>query len=123
MSPYRVLVACPGRKDTEILSSMLSIDKVTQARNIFIIQKAVPTDPEVQFTSKVVAHLQSGKHNSIILDKYQIDKDYMSKRTYRVRHCKSNTTLTQVELTQQDCLELAMRDYCSKKGIEILNTL
>lgn len=123
MSPYRVLVLRPGHDDTEIIAAMLSKDKVTEHRNIYITQKTVPTDPTTELTSKVVAHLQTGKHNSIILDKYEIVKDYTRRSAYKVRYCKSGEILAQVELTQQDCLELAMKDYCSKHDIKIINTL
>ena len=125
MSPYRVLVSRPGCQENEIMAAMLSVDRVTNSRNIFITQKAVPADPKEKMTSKIVAHLQTGKNNSIILDKYQIIKDYTHKNNYKVRHFIDGAfkILDEVELTQQDCLELAMKDYCTQKGIEIINTL
>lgn len=124
MSPYRVLVNHPEYNDPVVLSSMLSIDKITKHRNIYITLKTVPTDPNVLMTSKIAAHLQTTKHNSIILDKYRIVRDYAA-RHYSVGHCAWDELemIEGSELTQQDCLTLAMHNYCEKSGIEILNTL
>lgn len=122
MSPYRVLVKFRGRSDEEVLSAMLSVDKTTQDRNIYIIQKAVPSD-DLVMTHKTIAHMQSGKSNSVILEKYQIIKDYNLARAYRVKCCSTCESPLETEFTQQDCLKLAMLHYCEHNGITILNTL
>lgn len=103
---------------------MLSVDKFSHDRNIYILQKTVPTVNRPE--EKVAAHLQSGKRNSVILDKYRIVKEYVEfpgDARYRVKRISSNTKLDGYELTQQDCLQLAMRDYCARNNYNILYTL
>lgn len=119
MSPYRVLVFT-GREHM-ILAAMLSIDQLVGNRNIYIIQKAVPSDTIL--SDKAVAHLQSCKRNSVILDKYEILKEFEDRRTYRVRKSSSLGIIEGSEMTQQDCLKLAMHDYCERNNLTIISTL
>lgn len=121
MSPYRVLISKSG-SDNMILAAMLSVNKLTQNRDIYIIQKIIPSESQMK-TDKVIAHLQSSKRNTVILDKYEILKELEFRRCYRVRHISSLCILSDVELTQQDCLRAAMQDYCSRNRLTILSTL
>lgn len=120
MSPFRVLVS--DTSSTKVLAAMLSVDKLKQTRTIYIIHKAVPRD-ENMLPSKSVAHIISGKRNSVILAKYEIIHDFDEMKSYLVKRCEDNQLLEDEELTQQDCLRSAMYDFCQRESLSILQIL
>ena len=143
MSPYRVLAKYLSRDNIDkfVLSSMLSVDKMSGRRFIYILLKHDRNNPTGayyllnQFPSipesvkngqaKILAHRQSGKQNSDILAKYEIHR--MTDHSYMIDYIDSKSSihvpLTYKEFTQQDCLKAAMHHYCSKNNIDIINTL
>ena len=130
MSPYRVLVEIGNNSDTKVLSSMLSIDKLTGEKMIYIVDKLINDVKDDEYISpKLIAHTQSGKRNSDIVCTYKLVKEgyhtYSVMRAYFSSESHQavwmNTSIK--EFTQSDCLKSAMLHYCSSVRYKILQDL
>ena len=122
MSPYRVLVMNNAGHKT-IMASMLSIDKKTQERRIFILNKPIPLGSS--YTDIIrVAHDMSNRKNSSIIAKYGI-VSADNGRKYQVNRYMDDCayTLDDIYYLQSQCLEAAMHDYCSRVGMEIIESI
>ncbi len=127
MSPYRVLVDT-GSSNC-VMAAMLSVDKTTMTRSILITRKTVEGFSENDVSSKVVAHMQTGRRNSNILCRYVMtkepDRSYSVSRVYYVSESGSLITASTGihEFTQSDCLKAAMNNYCASNKLRILQDL
>ena len=127
MSPYRVSVTDKQCSGTMILAAMLSINKKTGDRNIYIIRKEDPMllSKHGILTDRQIAHAQTTRRNSSILSTYRIfkrdDKKYIVGRydTYG----NPLSYIDDVYYIQSHCLEGAMQDYCNRNNYDILCTL
>jgi hypothetical protein len=121
MSPYRVLVKEKGEsKAYRLLVAILSKDKVTGRRRIFICEKTLPkmwnaTMEEI----KQVAHMQVTRKNSLILAEYEIFKDDLGLKYKVVRRSGDFEALDKNQYIQSDCLIAAMEDYLSQKDLKV----
>lgn len=133
MSPYRVLVEKETYKvstglsyssERFILASMMSVDKRTQERRIFIVQKLIPITEETSYAN--IAHALTTSKNSGILDRYQIQRPPRSRKysVYRLgdigEPCRE---VARDIFIQSDCLIAAMEHYCLINDLKVLETL
>lgn len=118
MSPYRVLVLDKSGYEY-VLQAMLSVDKLTQIRYIYIVAKTT-TDDMQESSKKAVAHRTSTRGNTIVLDKYEIHLAWLPVNRYEV--WKEALHLSD-EYTQSDCLRCAMQHYCNEANMLIKKEL
>lgn len=139
MTPYRILaVNREDSQDVYVLSAQLSVDPKSGVRSIYILNKFIPginadqlRMPEMGLTSaecKAIAHRQSNKYNSNILERYLVSKLWNNRYTLqRVILSRRNERITipleVEEYTQGDCLIVAMNDYCSRNNMMELEKL
>ena len=126
MSPYRVL-AYGSSGEQYILAAMLSVDKVTSAHNIYIVDKMIPeliSDIDVDS----LAYKFTTKLNSVIRAKYAIVKN--PTRSYCVKRVEQKSkfftvtsTVSESERTQANCLVAAMQDYMNINKLAISRVL
>lgn len=127
MSPYRVLVRDQEGRHT-VFAAMLSPDKKTGTRRIFIVEKIVPVwgqEPEVDIMESLrdIAHSMITKRNSSILAQYQIIKTEQLTKPYRVGRVSYRGIDYKVKgdwFLQSECLTAAMEDFCTKNSYELL---
>jgi len=126
MSPYRLLVTDAETREKEfIFSAMLSVDKKTGSRDIFIVQKLFMNfgDDVEGFSRAAIAHSQTTKKNSAIVGRYRIVKNDDGRR-YTVSRIEQvnprfsvENTISDKEYTQETCLVAAMNDYLAQAGL------
>lgn len=140
MSPFRVLVRNNSMKCWDVLASMLSTDKVTGMRNVYIVKKKY--DDETMRALRIsedlaahmlkrTAHSQMGRQNSEILDRYIIIKNVLNTRKYAVQRVvgldasgiKLSSPVSDREYTQGDCLRAAMVHFCESNDLTIIREL
>ena len=124
MSPYRVLVETVDGK-SRVLCAMLSKNKQLGSSNIRIVEKVLPPDMEdIRDVVKLVAHLQSGKRNTIPLAEYGVVVDDLGWRDmYQVINKQTMAVLPHKEYTLSDCLVRAMHDYLNEYGMSFVTSL
>ena len=124
MSPYRVLTQNKG-EDPIVLSAMLSVDKKTGDRNIYIVEKISASSSDV-VSSRQVAYTLTCRKNSNILARYCIKRSHDTSK-YIVIRCSLagdlQTAIFQEEYTQAACLVSAMHDYCAMNRYNIISVL
>lgn len=126
MSPYRVLVDSDGKP--RLIVAMLSVDKLTKRRRIFIVEKTLPhmwkaTPEEI----KHLAHMQISQKNTLTLAEYVIHKDDMGLKysiSRRNHECgMTHENIANNQYTQSDCLVAAMNDYTTQNDITVIRQL
>ncbi len=137
MKPVRVRVASKSGREY-ILSSMISKDKNTGVYWIYVMDRHMPTTSsgqgtlpieEVrQITNKELAHKVINKWNSTILDAYVLEREEHGRRYVMSRHIFGSrenpiTKITGIEPTQEDCVRLAMNDYCNRNFLTVVEEL
>lgn len=126
MSPYRVTVVQNSTHQSYVLSAMLSINKKTGDRNIYIIRKERPElFGTASLSDRQLAYSQTCRSNSSILSNYRIHTTANDK--YRIgRYNMAGACVSyihDVEYTQSRCLASAMNDYCIRNGYTIISVL
>lgn len=131
MQPYRVLVN--NQNYTAVYAAMLSV-KDDGSRKIYIVEKHFSSVPAGQCNfisddnleiARNLAHKMSTVRNSEIVGCYNIIKydvtpvEYSIHRVDRLVHTPTDV----LEKTQQDCLRMAMADFCEVHGYTILSVL
>jgi len=125
MSPYRLLVKEKGKnKSMRLLVAILSKDRITSRRRIFICEKSLPkmwnaTQEEI----KQVAHIQVTRKNSLILAEYEIVKDELGLKYKILRRSGDFESLDKNQYIQSDCLIAAMEDYLFNNNLEKVQQL
>lgn len=131
MQPYRVL-AHNGIYIT-VYAAMLSV-KDDGTRKIYIVEKHLPEVPAGQMsfledeeleTARELAHKMSTVRNSDIVGSYDLVKYDTTPIEYSIHRVddRIHTPTDVLEKTQQDCLRMAMGDFCRLNNYEILNVL
>ena len=130
MSPYRVVVSKHDKRSNMvnefIFAAMLSVDRNTKERRIFIIDKPLPMLATHE-DKRRIAHKMTSALNSTILAKYIIKFNSDINR-YKVHKCFPHSSdsayvLYNAEFTQSACLISAMNDYCDRNGYQIIQTI
>jgi len=99
---------------------MLSVDKITKRRKIFICEKALPAMwHATRDEMKQLAHMTVTRKNSLMLAEYEIYKDFSGLKYKIVRRSGDFDTLLKQELIQSDCLITAMEDYLSLNKLKM----
>lgn len=127
MSPYRVLARSEDGKHL-VLAAMLSVDKKSQERRIFIVEKVVPIwgqEPKKERVEELadIAHAMVTRKNSSILAQYKIIKTEQMTKPYKVSRVTFSKTLyilSGMQYLQSGCLVAAMEDFCIRAGFDIL---
>lgn len=132
MKPYRVKVS--NGKTVRVLSSMKSPDKKTGICWAYVLEKHEPKSSSGQGMLPVdefyenVAHRITNRWNSTILESYVIEQEEQGSQYELLRHVFGSredriTKFVGKKRTQEDCLRLAMNDYCSRNNLEIIGEL
>lgn len=125
MSPYRVLAQNRDEEDPFVLAAMLSIDKKTGDRNIYIVEK-ISANSSDAVSYRQAAYTYTCRKNSNILARYCIRRAKDTSK-YTVIRCSLagnlQTTIFQEEYTQAACLSSAMHDYCAMNKFDIISVL
>ena len=117
MTPYRVLVKYPNEYRT-ILVAMLSKNRTTGERRIFILDKPFGFGDDISYeTARRVAHMMNSKGNSMIQSKYVIKKN--DECTRYIVYREDGSTLPINYYIQSDCLIAALRDYIDRSDTVI----
>ena len=127
MSPYRVIVQ---NEDGRVypMCAMLSKDKRTGVRKIYILEKLLPTLLNLTPTDiKSAAYEMNSKTNSVIHASYEIYKD--DSRMYAINRCTRAYSpvekffiSTSVRLLSE-CQRIAMEDYISNEGLKLVHVI
>lgn len=138
MKPVRVKVENANTGKEAVLSSRVSQDKNTGVYWVYVFDRHLPNVPSGQgtlpiegakpITDKDLAHRMINRWNSTILDAYVLEREEHGRKYIMSRHIfgdRSNpiTKYTGTEPTQEDCVRLAMNDYCSRNNLTILEEL
>lgn len=131
MQPYRVLVN--NNNYRAVYAAMMST-KDDGSKMVYIVEKHLPEVPAGQIsfltdeelvTARELAHKVSTVRNSDIVGSYKLVQFDSTPRSYSLRKVIDNQLhITDVlEITQQDCLRVAMADFCETNGYTILHVL
>lgn len=122
MSPYRVL-AKSDTGEVMILAAMLSIDKRTYNRNIYIIERPIPKLYSLDMDElRELSHNMTTAANSYILYKYTIFLVDGSNK-YEIIDRGGSRLGVPPQYTQSDCLIAAMNEYANDNLITIIDTM
>lgn len=119
MSPYRILAKNCTTGEKQILAAMLSIDKITKDRNIYIVDKVIPLGVTTMKDIVSIAHRMTGVLNSTVLAKYTMKLDENEHKYYLVEDVPEYNLYH----LQSDCLKAAMEDYLIDNNLRCISVL
>lgn len=139
MKPVRTRVTSKSGNEL-ILSSMISKPEKDEFGRYWIYvmerhlstapsgQGMLPIDEVKEITAKQIAHATINKWNSTILESYLLEREENGRRYVMSRHIFGDrrnpiTKQTCIERTQEDCVRVAMEDYCSRNNLTIVEEL
>ena len=120
MSPYRVVLT-----DGAICAAMVSTDKQTGAKRIYIIQKTfipeLTEEENLSFTEKDIAYAMSTRRNSCIVDTYWIyrESDVRMYSVFRMEYGMqgaSSQFVAENLRTLFECQMVCMEHFCERNG-------
>lgn len=123
MTPYRVLAEDDSGNQT-ILVAMLSKDRTTGQRRIFIVQKPLSTLIVPSYEDKRrLAHALTTRGNSFIETRYLMRKNDEGTRYEVFDH--NDRKIFMDYYIQSDCLLAALRDYLAyaQQALRIVDVL
>jgi hypothetical protein len=138
VKPMRVRAGSSITGTEYILASRVCKDKDTGDYWVYVFDRHIPNAPSGQgtlpieevkeITTKELAHRMINKWNSTILEAYTLEREengrrYILSRQIFGSHEHPITKYTGIEPTQEDCVRLAMNDYCSRNNLTILEEL
>jgi len=108
-----------------VLVAMLSIDPLTKARRVFILEKHIPNVIEGQSYDELkrIAHSMNSRSNSDICAKYVINKGEDNKYTIVRDDFGKITQIKGIHYIQSDCLIAAMNHYADTERITVTQTI
>lgn len=144
MSPYRVLASQSksmplgyhdNQPTAEVYAAMLSTNKNSGLKSIYILFKPYPLGFDV-CDAKKIAHKMSTQNNSQIVGHYIVEEVENHSRDTRYRLVWSERSiaadghseyhryhLDDLQYTLHDCLVYAMHDYLGKNQLNIITEL
>lgn len=138
MSPFRI-IGCDKDGNKFILSAMLSTNKESGAKSVYIIQKVYVPELADQFGmsayefEKEISYSMSTRRNSSIISTYRVSRaDHRAYSLSRVKPVTNVMSKVGIELTDTitnrsktlfDCQKTAMEDYCSRNGLDIIQIM
>lgn len=133
MSPFRI-VGIDADNKKYVLAAMLSTNKETGARKVYILHKPTPElldNTESQISERDLAYAMSTKTNSTIVGTYIVNRtDHRTYELQRVRRSLGNNHLINItehvsddNKTLFECQKRAMEDYCVLNRFDIINIL
>ena len=125
MSPYRVAVEDKDCK-VKVFASMLSVNKNTGNREIYIVEKLVASLTEIVEPTSNIADRMTTKNNSQIVDSYIVNRtadlrNYeLSRITGRIGDIFRSRTISEKERTLMSCMIRAMNNFLVEQDLTVI---
>ena len=125
MSPYRVAVEDKDGK-VKVFASMLSVNKNTGNREIYIVEKLVASLTDIVELTSNIAYRMTTKNNSQIVDSYIVNRtadlrNYeLSRITGRIGDIFRSRTISEKERTLMSCMIRAMNNFLVEQDLTVI---
>lgn len=125
MSPYRVAVEDKDGK-VKVFASMLSVNKNTGNREIYIVEKLVASLTDIVEPTSNIAYRMTTKNNSQIVDSYIVNRtadlrNYeLSRITGRIGDIFRSRTISEKERTLMSCMIRAMNNFLVEQDLTVI---
>lgn len=125
MSPYRVAVEDKDGK-VKVFASMLSVNKNTGNREIYIVEKLVASLTDIVEPTSNLAYRMTTKNNSQIVDSYIVNRtadlrNYeLSRITGRIGDIFRSRTISEKERTLMSCMIKAMNNFLVEQDLTVI---
>lgn len=125
MSPYRVAVEGKDGK-VKVFASMLSVNKNTGNREIYIVEKLVASLTDIVEPTSNIAYRMTTKNNSQIVDSYIVNRtadlrNYeLSRITGRIGDIFRSRTISEKERTLMSCMIRAMNNFLVEQDLTVI---